>query len=836
MPKQIYQIKDFSGGVNTLKDPADIADNELANIENLSVKTQGSITPAYLNTDASNNKISGYNNNTIATINAGYGLGYFETDHVRDPVTVTQTSSIGGVYTVGDGAISGGTARTGFAVYRHNTSSIYKEIEYRITNTQQDLASSFPIGTILKIEATGFPIGNGITTSGQGIYFVVNHNGNNIIVDRQINMRVDATTANFWGGTLTGTSLGDQVILLSNPADHKIDVYSANSSSNWLNDAITLRSDATNITSKVKYYKVEDEIRCCDTADKNDCKIQWYGWIQRRHFEVSGNGSSTDTNTYTGYYAKDNTLAPPTEDDLTSASTNSPANFTTYPNSAGTGFEFNIITHTDVDGTISATTYELASTFIYDGNQESLPFKYANTHTIASGNDLCALSLNVSAKGPYDPRISGGRIYIRELGTDSEYIMLLDIDLTKGCRTKFSDDYTVWHDAGSSQYNCPTATATANFEVTEFGLLTYEIINGFSSSIFSNYIGDQGEYWKDSVVANNRVFVCNVTIKDENTGIDKENATLKKYSDRIMYSMPNRFDTFPYHNYIEASKGDADVYTAIDSYGDRLLAFKNRSLDIINISSPDDANWFLEETKQYMGVSWHEAVKRTQYGLLWVNEQGLFLYNGNQIINLKENKINNETWIASVTSTSAILYDEKSSLAYITRSYAGSASGYTVDLKKGTFVKTTNFLLVANNASNSVDTEDNVLIAYDAGSSIDIYQLYRTEVANTCDFQTKDFDFGDPSTSKKVYAIYVTYKSDGALTNYFTLVEDDGTSHSLSGTIAASSSNYATVKLTPSSPVTCNKISVKFDSSSNARELFINDIGIEYRSLKKRAG
>mgnify|MGYP001350666688 CR=1 FL=1 len=144
-----------------------------------------------------------------------------------------------------------------------------------------------------------------------------------------------------------------------------------------------------------------------------------------------------------------------------------------------------------VDGTISATTYELASTFIYDGNQESLPFKYANTHTIASGNDLCALSLNVSAKGPYDPRISGGRIYIRELGTDSEYIMLLDIDLTKGCRTKFSDDYTVWHDAGSSQYNCPTATATANFEVTEFGLLTYEIINGFSSSIFSLVLAEE---------------------------------------------------------------------------------------------------------------------------------------------------------------------------------------------------------------------------------------------------------------------------------------------------------------------------------------------------------
>ena len=829
MPKRILQIKDFSGGINTLKDPADIADNELANIENLSVKTHGSITPAYLNTDSSNNKISGYNNNTIATINAGYGLGYFETDHVRDAVEVEYDSSTHDVNNGFDLLEIDGTVRTNAGNDRR--------FNLKTSGTDTNLTTSFPIGsrillTGVSTHTRSFAVGK-LSASAQGVYTVVDHDSNDIIVDRQVAVRMGEGTNSRFSLNIKGWSMGDNVLLLANPADHKIDVYSRNSSTNWLNDAITLRADATDTTSKVKYYKVEDEIRCCDTADKNDCKIQWYGWIQRRHFV--GSSTTNDANSYMGFYAKDNTLAPPTEDDLTSASTASPANFTTYPASAGTGFEFNIITHTDVDGTISATTYELASTFIYDGNQESLPFKYANTHTIASENDLCALSLNVSAKGPYDPRISGGRIYIRELGTDSEYIMLVDIDLSKGCRTKFSDDYTDWHDAGSSQYNCPTATATANFEVTEFGLLTYEIINGFSSSIFSNYIGDQGEYWKDSVVANNRAFVCDVTIKDENTGSQKSNATLKRFPDRIMYSMPNRFDTFPYHNYIEASKGDADVYTAIDSYGDRLLAFKNRSLDIINISSPDDANWFLEETKQYMGVSWHEAVKRTQYGLLWVNEQGLFLYNGNQIINLKENKIDNETWIASVTSNSAILYDERSSLAYITRSYAGSASGYTVDLKKGTFVKTTNFLLVANYTSNSVDTEDNVLIAYDAGSSIDIYQLYRTEVANTCDFQTKDYDFGDPSTSKKIYAVYVTYKSDAAITNFFTLVEDDGTSHALSGTIATSSSNYSTVKITPSSPVTCNKISVKFDSSSNARKLFINDIGIEYRILKKRA-
>ena len=68
------------------------------------------------------------------------------------------------------------------------------------------------------------------------------------------------------------------------------------------------------------------------------------------------------------------------------------------------------------------------------------------------------------------------------------------------------------------------------------------------------------------------------------------------------------------------------------------------------------------------------------------------------------------------------------------------------------------------------------------------------------------------------------------------LEEDDGVSHALSGAVGTNASNYATVKLTPSSPVTCNKISVKLDTSSNSRNVEINDISIEYREIYKRSG
>ena len=824
MPKQIYQLKDFSGGLNSLQDEADINDNQFNTSLNFMFSTQGSITPAYVMSDSSSNKVTALSNTNITAIESGYGLGYFETDRNRDAVTVAQTSSI-----TGDDDNEG--SATGF-IARQN-GGIYKELEYKSGGSQQNLASSFAVGTRILITSTDFSA-NGFDPKGQGIYDVVEHNGNNIVLDRTIQFNIETGPQDFWGATLNGVSKEDSLFLLANPTTHKIDVYSTNTvGTNWESNAITLRSSASGVASKVLYYSINEAIRCCDTSEGSSSKIQWYGFIQRRHFDQAN--SSTDANSYLDFYAKDNTLAPPTENDLSSASTASPANFTTYPAGAGTGFEIGITTDQDENGAIPAATYELASTFIYDGNQESLPFPYANTHTVASNYDLKSLSINVTAKGPYDPRISGGRIYIREQGTDAEYTMLIDIDLTKGCRTKFSDDFTEWYDAGSSQYNCPTATASNNFVVKEFGLITYEVINGYSSSVFSNSIGDSGENWKDSVVANNRAFVCNVNIKDEMTGQSKELATIGKFTDRIMYSMPNRFDTFPYHNYIEAAKGDNDEYIAIDSFADRLLAFKRFTLDIINIASPDDANWFLEDSKRYMGIRNPDLVKKTQYGLVFANPNGLFLYNGNNIINLSENLIDDSDWSSHMTTDSSIIYDEQESHVFVIKQMDGDGDAYMCDLKKNVFTKIKDFTPDSNDGiTNSVDTDQNVYIAHDAGSQTDIYQFTRTHTKKTSGrLYTKNLDFGNPSAIKRIYAVYVTYKSDEALTGLFH-IRRDGSNIDLAGTIPISSS-WDTVKIAPSSPITCTKAQFRLDLDSVDPNVYINDISIEYRVLKRKA-
>ena len=834
MPRRLYKLNDFSGGLNTVKDVADINDNEVSVGQNLMFNVYGGMQPAYIMTDSTNNKISAYNNGDIATVQPGYGLGYFETDHARDAVTVTYDDATMNRQNGFDLFESDGTTR-------HPTAGDNRRLNLKVSNVETNLASSFPIGTLLLLSgvsaSTRSFANNRLASSAQGIYTVVDTSGNDIILDREVEGKfaeVDPVDVDDrFSLILKGTSLGDQVLLLADPAAHNIDVFST-TANNYTHNVITLNSTVVSTASKVKYFRIEDSIRCCDTADKNNSKIQWYGWIQRRHFE-GANSTLDNVNSYMDYFPKDNDLAPPTEDDLASSSGSSGA-VSGYPEDAGTGFEIAIATETDVDGFIEAAEYELASTFIYDGNQESLPFKYASTHIVTETNSLKSLSVNIGAKGPYDERISGGRIYIRKKGDDSEFVMLLDIDLTKGARIKLSDDFTSWHDAGSSQYNCPTATASANFSIKQLGFITYEVINGFSSSIFSNALGDSGEHWKDAVVANNRVFVCNVTMKDENTGETKADATLRSYPDRIMYSMPNRYDTFPSDNYIEAAKGDADVYVAIEAHADRLLAYKNKSLDIINISG-DDRNWFLEDSKKYQGVLHPEAVKRTQYGVLWANKQGLYLYDGSSIRNLKENKISDSDWSSHVGLFTGIIYDEQESMAFVIKSLDDDGDAFMCDLKRGNFTLIKDFVLDSNDGlTNSVDTESNqTLIGHDTGSSTDIYQLNRSVAATTLTkFLTRAIDFGDPAQVKKVYAVHITYKSDVALTNKFSLIEEDNSSSSLSGTINASAVNWAKVKLTPSSPVVCNKISVQLDTSSTSAKVYINDISIEYRVLYRK--
>ena len=89
MPKQIWKIERFEGGLNTHSDPRDIADNELADAVDVMVDNIGKVrTVGGTENHAANTSCP------TVTIDSGYGLFQFSHDRLgADSAGTTQAET-----------------------------------------------------------------------------------------------------------------------------------------------------------------------------------------------------------------------------------------------------------------------------------------------------------------------------------------------------------------------------------------------------------------------------------------------------------------------------------------------------------------------------------------------------------------------------------------------------------------------------------------------------------------------------------------------------------------------------------------------------------------------
>jgi hypothetical protein len=423
--------------------------------------------------------------------------------------------------------------------------------------------------------------------------------------------------------------------------------------------------------------------------------------------------------------------------------------------------------------------------------------------------------------------------------------------MRRGARATLDGDYTAWTSVSG------TTTSTDSIESLSPNLDTYESINGYSHNIQSNSISNDGEQWKWALVANRRTFLFNVRRYD--TSID-ENV---RYSDRVYYSESGKFDTFPTSNFIDVVLGDSESYVAAGEYADRILAFKDNSVQIINVSSPSPSGWFLEKNEKHMGVVGPACVIKTQYGIAWVNDNGCFLYNGSNIRNLIDNKIDDDEWSDFIGNSvgahySSIGYEKHKKQLIIMKDCTGtdgsSGDAYLYDFKTDSWVKLLDAFTDSVVYSNFIyDWNGDLIVGYESGSNV-VFSKWdsdSTAGVSVINFITKDIDFGDPNRTKNIYNVYVTYKANKVLqdtgtndipllyakdgsttfTNFDTCIVD-GNSSATQLAASASNWNVATFGLSTIQPV--QSLKIKLDVATATSVININDISIEYRPINKR--
>jgi len=255
--------------------------------------------------------------------------------------------------------------------------------------------------------------------------------------------------------------------------------------------------------------------------------------------------------------------------------------------------------------------------------------------------------------------------------------------------------------------------------------ITYEANSSFLNSESSIGFGD-GEGWKTSCIANRRAFIANVKRKERSGG----GANKKFYGDRIYYSPPNRFDTFPSLNFLDIGINDGDEIINLSNFGDRLLAFKKNTLYIINISQANDTAWFLEEQYLGYGVMNTYSVFQSQIGIVWANKNGAFLFDGSTINDLTKDKIDVTTWASDNMGNSIVGYYPKGNLIYFV---APSRSSYNeINLEYVFDIKTKSW------AKASIDTEAGLLLYSHSGLRVGEVELTSVDV-NYTNFQVDQY-------------------------------------------------------------------------------------------------
>ena len=274
---------------------------------------------------------------------------------------------------------------------------------------------------------------------------------------------------------------------------------------------------------------------------------------------------------------------------------------------------------------------------------------------------------------------------------------------------------------------------------------------------------------------------------------------------------------------------------------------------VINVSETVD---FLEDTHENKGCSFDYHVTKTDYGIAWFNAFGVYFYDGKRVTNLLEKNgmrlISESDWEAFITDGEDGSADDadmsSAHIGYIPKKRQlliknENTDVFIYDFVLRAWMKGASKITIATNMSNFA-LDGNQDLIYLSNTDADVVS-WNPDAAASSGFvyQTKDIDFGEPGVRKKIYKVYITYKTGGT-TNVqvkydvdggtsFNKTFQDGTNFTSNELDNAGSGAWTQSILKPSTSSDANNIysfALKFTTDGAVPATFeINDISIIYR-------
>ena len=415
------------------------------------------------------------------------------------------------------------------------------------------------------------------------------------------------------------------------------------------------------------------------------------------------------------------------------------------------------------DGLWPASTYAFGASYVYYGGQESkistglTNISADGTITLTDGQ-FPNISVSISDGDIKLAEIQGLRIYLRDNNNpDDEFTLLLDIDFEQGSRISLADEFDTL--VGASGFEVTSDAKNVNADVRAYavkqpGLDTYSTINGYSTEEKEiSFNGNTAYGYKTAVVANQRAFVGNIDY------VDSEGRT-KIMGDRIQYTPVRKYDLFPQSYYLDIGTNDGDEIVKLAEFQDKLFVFKKDKLFVINIASGSDAGWYVEAELENRGVQSPSAVCKSDLGLVWVNEHGMFSYSDK--IQKLSSTIDDTTWQTNITAATAIVgyIPKKNQIIVVADTNDTSPVGYLYDIQTNSIVNiNSTSVLEGDKITNFVVYGEELVCLADSGT----FKRYDpTPAAQTIDIKTKEIDFELPSVDKRFYSVYATYEDGNA--------------------------------------------------------------------------